>query len=149
MKSIYTPNEYKHLTSDAEMIQAAVDEAAKYGATVIIPRVNERRGECLWEIDTSIVLHSGSNIVLENCYMRLKDDTYTNFFVNDASLGKWWKKETRNYDITIRGEGNTVLDGGKPNDLIENNLNIYDENGNFVKHVTIHGYSNCFINIGF
>lgn len=148
MRSVYTPNEYKHLTSDAEMIQAAVDEAAKYGATVIIPRVNERRGECLWEIDHSIVLHSGSHIVLENCYMRLKDDTYTNFFVNDASLGKWWKKETRNYDITIRGEGNVLLDGGKPNDLIENNLNIYDENGNFVKHVTIHGYSNCFINIG-
>lgn len=148
MKSVYTPNEYKHLTSDAEMIQAAVDEAAKYGATVIIPRVNERREDCLWEIDHSIVLHSGSHIVLENCYMRLKDDTYTNFFVNDASLGKWWKKETRNYDITIRGEGNVLLDGGKPNDLIENNLNIYDENGNFVKHVTIHGYSNCFINIG-
>ncbi len=148
MKSVYTPNDYKHLESDSEMIQAAVDEAAKYGATVVIPRVNERRGECLWEIHTPIVLHTGSSIVLENCYMRLKDDSYTNFFVNDASLAKWWLKETRNYDISIRGEGNTVLDGGKPNDLIENNLNIYDENGNFVKHVKIHGYSNCFVNIG-
>jgi len=148
MRSVYTPNDFKSLSTDSKMIQAAVDEAAKYGATVVIPRVNERREDCLWEIDETIVLHSGSHIVLENCYMRLKDDTYTNFFVNDASLGKWWKKETRNYDITIRGEGNVLLDGGKPNDLIENNLNIYDENGNFVKHVTIHGYSNCFINIG-
>ena len=98
MKSVYTPNDYKHLESDSEMIQAAVDEAAKFGATVVIPRVNERRGECLWEIHTPIVLHTGSSIVLENCYMRLKDDSYTNFFVNDASLAKWWLKETRNYD---------------------------------------------------
>ena len=148
MKSVYSPNEYKHLSTDSEMIQAAVDEAARYGATVVIPRVNERTEKCLWEIDTAIVLHTGSSIVLENCYMRMKDDCYTNFFINDAQKGKWWKKETRNYDISIRGEGNALLDGGKPNDLIENNLNIYDENGNYVKSVKIHGYSNCFVNIG-
>ena len=104
MKSIYTPNEYKHLTSDAEMIQAAVDEAAKYGATVIIPRVNERRGECLWEIDEAIVLHTGSSIVLENCYMRMQDDCYSNFFVNDATKGKWWPNASpeRHSPIIIR-----------------------------------------------
>ena len=148
MRSVYSPNDYKHLASDSEMIQAAVDEAAKYGATVVIPRVNERTQKCLWEIDKAICLHTGSSVVLENCYMRMMDDAYTNFFINDAQLGKWWKKETRNYDITIRGEGNTLLDGGKPNDLIENNLNIYDENGNYVTSVKIHGYSNCFVNIG-
>ena len=35
---IYTPNDYSHLESDSKMIQAAVDEAAKVGATVEIPR---------------------------------------------------------------------------------------------------------------
>jgi hypothetical protein len=148
MKSIYSPNEYKHLGSDSKMIQAAVDEAAKHGATVVIPRVNERTDACLWEIDEAIVLHTGSNILLENCYMRLVDDTYTNFFVNDATLGKWWKKETRNFDIKITGTGNALLDGGKPNDLIENNFTIYDENGNFAGRRTIHGFTNCFANIG-
>lgn len=148
MKSVYTPNDFKHLESDSKMIQAAVDEAAKYGATVVIPRVNERTDACLWEIDEPIVLHTGSSVVLENCYMRLKDDCYSNFFINDALKGKWWKKETRNFDIKIRGEGNALLDGGKHNGLIENNFNIYDENGNFVKSVTIHGFTNCFINIG-
>ena len=148
MRSVYTPNDFKSLSTDSKMIQAAVDEAAKHGATVVIPRVNERREDCLWEIDETIVLHTGSHVVLENCYMRMADGCYANFFKNDATLGKWWRNETRYYDISIRGEGNAVLDGGKPNDLIENNLNIYDENGNFVKHVTIHGYSNCFINIG-
>ncbi len=148
MKSVYTPNDYKHLGSDSAMIQAAVDEAAKYGASVRIPRVNERRGECLWEIDEPIVLHTSSAVVLENCYMRLADDCYSNFFVNDASLGKWWKKETRNYDISIRGEGNAVLDGGKHNGLIENEFTIYDENGNFAGYRTINGFTNCFINIG-
>ena len=28
MKSFYTPNDFKHLATDAEMIQAAVDAAA-------------------------------------------------------------------------------------------------------------------------
>jgi polygalacturonase len=80
--------------------------------------------------------------------MHLMDDTYTNFFVNDASRGKWWLKETRNYDISIRGVGHAVLDGGKPNDLIENEFTIYDENGNFAGRRTINGFTNCLINIG-
>ena len=37
MKSVYTPNDFLELTSDSAMIQAAVDEAAKYGARVEIP----------------------------------------------------------------------------------------------------------------
>lgn len=148
MKSVYSPNDYKHLKTDANMIQAAVDEAAKYGSTVVIPRVNERRGECLWEIEESIILHTGSSIVLENCYIRLADGCYANFFKNDAMLNKWWKKETRNYDIKIRGEGNATLDGGEHNGLIEGKFTVYDENGNFVKRVEINGFTNCFINIG-
>lgn len=148
MKSIYSPNDYKHLSTDSKMIQAAVDEAAKYGATVVIPRVNERREKCLWEIDESIFLHTGSSIVLENCYMRLADGCFANFFTNDAAKRNWWKHESRNYDISIRGEGNATLDGGEHNGLIEGNFTIYDEKGNFVKKVAINGFTNCFINIG-
>ena len=148
MKSVYCPNDYKHLPSDSKMIQAAVDEAAKYGATVVIPRVNERTGECSWEIDETIILHTGSSVVLENCYMHLVDGCYANFFVNEAVKKNWWKRETRNYDISIRGVGNAILDGGKHNGLIEEFLNVYDENGKFVKHATINGFSSCRINIG-
>ena len=55
MKSVYSPNDFLHLPSDSEMIQAAVDEAAKYGATVEIPRYNERTGKFLWQIDKTVV----------------------------------------------------------------------------------------------
>ena len=55
MKNTFSPNDYKYLESDSAMIQAAVDEAAKYGATVEIPRFNERTKKHLWEIDNTIL----------------------------------------------------------------------------------------------
>lgn len=141
MKSIYTPNDYKDLATDSEMIQAAIDEAAKYGATVEIPRYNERTGAFAWNLDQTIYLHTGSHVVLDNCYIRLCDDRYIHFFSNSAAKDKIavYQKRTRQYDISLIGRGNAVLDGGKPLDFCEGDFNIYDENGNYVKHVDIHG----------
>ena len=39
MQNTYSPNDYKHLENDSAMIQAAIDEAAKYGAKVEIINV--------------------------------------------------------------------------------------------------------------
>lgn len=141
MKSIYTPNDYKHLESDSKMIQAAVDEAAKYGATVEIPRFNERTKEFAWNLDETIFLHTSSNVILDNCYIRLCDDKYIHFFTNSASKDKVeaYKKRARQYDISLVGKGNAVLDGGKVLDFCEGDFNLYDENGNYIKHVDIHG----------
>jgi len=150
MKNIYSPNDFVHLDSDSKMIQAAVDEAAKYGAAVIVPRYNERTGKCAWELDESIKLHTGSFVTLENCYIRLADDTYIHFFENTGAddNGIWWKKEKRQYDIKLIGTGNTVLDGGKHNGMFESDFNLYDEDGNFVKKVNFRGFKSIAVNRG-
>ena len=84
MKNIYTPNDFKQLSSDYEMIQAAVDEAAAYGAEVVIPRYNERTGKPIWELDRSVVLKNGSYVIIDNAHIRLMDGAYCHFFENEA-----------------------------------------------------------------
>lgn len=150
MRSIYSPNDYLTLATDSQMIQAAVDEAAKYGAQVVIPRFNERTGECKWELEESIKLHNGSYVVIDNAYIRLKDDTYIHFFENDSAddLTQWWKEDKRQYDIHLEGRGHAVLDGGKHNGIFESDFNIYDENGNFVKSINYKGLPSIAVNRG-
>lgn len=150
MKSIYSPNDFLNLATDSQMIQAAVDEAAKYGAQVVIPRVNERTGECKWELNESIKLHTGSYVVLDNAYIRLADDTYIHFFENDSAddFGKWYMSDIRQYDIHLEGRGHAVLDGGKHNGIFEKDFNIYDENGNFVKSINYKGLPSIAVNRG-
>lgn len=142
MKSIYTPNDYKHLESDSKMIQAAVDEAAKHGATVEIPRFNERTQEFSWNLDETIFLHTGSQVVLDNCYIRLCDEKYIHFFSNTTAKEGFegaLKEAKRQYDISLTGRGNVILDGGKPLDFCEGDFTIYDENGDYVKDVEVNG----------
>ena len=148
MKSFYTPNDFKHLTTDAEMIQAAVDIAAKESVPVIIPRFNERSACSLWEIDKTILLHTGSDVQLEGCHIRLADDTFIHFFANDAVFGKYWRSETRQYDISITGKGNVLLDGGNHNGVFEKDFTIYDENGNFVGRANPRGLPGIWVNRG-
>ena len=149
MKQVISPNEYKHLASDSAMIQAAVDEAVKVGATVEIPSFNERTQKNIWELDVGIRLHSGSSVVLDNCHLRLMDNKYIHFFQNsnliDGDLSV--KKADRQYDISLVGRGNAVLDGGNPVDMCEADFNIYDENGDFVKSVKVHGQPYMAVNI--
>ncbi|MBQ2876149.1 MAG: hypothetical protein IJE25_03990 [Clostridia bacterium] len=150
MKNVYSPNDYKELGSDSAMIQAAVDEAAKYGAAVVIPRYNERTGKCIWELDATIELYSGSFVTLENCHLRLMDNTYIHFFENSsARFGvEWWRSETRQHDIQIIGVGNALLDGGNHNGVFESNFNIYDDDGKFIKKTEYMGFTGIYINRG-
>ena len=148
MKSIYTPNDFKDLASDAKMIQAAVDAAAEEGVSVVIPRFNERTEKPLWEIDETIVLHTGSDVQLEGCHIRLADDTFIHFFSNDAAYGKYWRADERQYDITLTGRGNVLLDGGKHNGIFEKDFTIYDENGNFVGRANPRGIASIAVNRG-
>jgi polygalacturonase len=150
MKNIYTPNDFKQLPSDYEMIQAAVDEAAAYGAAVVIPRYNERTGKPIWELDHSVVLKNGSYVIIDNAHIRLMDGAYCHFFENEAGEAnkRWWKREGRNSNIRIEGRGNALLDGGVHNGIFEHLFTIYDENGNFVGRREYMGYKTAFINIG-
>ncbi|HCS72341.1 MAG TPA: hypothetical protein DIW17_00500 [Clostridiales bacterium] len=118
----FNPNIYAYLENDSAMIQAAVDEAAKTGAKVTIPRYNARTLSNIWEITKAIRLHTGSVICLDNCYLRQADDVYENIFINSnqgTPLG--YTREGRQYDIHVYGLGNAVLDGGKHNGLREFN----------------------------
>ena len=150
MKSVYTPNDFLELESDSKMIQAAVNEAAKYGVTVVIPKYNERRGEPIWILDESIKLYTGSTVTLDNCHIRLADNTYIHFFENSGAddYGVWWKKENRQYDIQLLGIGNALLDGGNHNGIFESNFNLYDECGKFIKKVNYMGFKGIAVNRG-
>ena len=86
MKNVYSPNDYKELGSDSAMIQAAVDEAAKYGAAVVIPRYNERTGACCWVIDKTLLLPNDITIYLDDCFLTLADGVYENIFRNELAF---------------------------------------------------------------
>ena len=150
MKQFYTPNDFAGLATDSKMIQAAVDEAAKYGVRVVIPKYNERRGECRWELDEGIKLYTGSYVTLDSCYIRLADDTVIHFFENSVadSLDDWYNPAHRQYDITLKGEGNVILDGGNHNGVFESCFNIYDENGKFIKKTEFRGFKGAYVNRG-
>jgi len=116
----FNPNYYAGLTDDSAMIQAAVDAAKENGEKVTIPRLNERTGKCIWNIERAIKLYSGSVICLDNCTLRQADDIFDNIFVN-SNLGTelGFTREGRQYNIKIYGLGNALLDGGLHNGITE------------------------------
>lgn len=107
--------------NDSESIQRAVDLAAEKGINkVVIPRINARTGSAEWIIEKTIRLPSEMCVVLDNCYMIMADDVVSGFFCSDNLFTeRGTKLEERMFGITIRGEGNAVLDGGKPTSLNE------------------------------
>ena len=122
-KNFVTPNDEGIISdSDSRSIQNAVDEAVRLDLRkVVIPRINERTGKALWETDVAIILPSDIEIVLDNCYIRQADGSMDNVFRNfdDEKVRSTLAEEQRN--ITIRGEGNAVIDGGKHNGLTQKN----------------------------
>lgn len=142
-----SPNMFAQFADDAAMIQAAVDEAAKNGDTVIIPQQNERTGMPLWDLPRSIKLYSGSNVVLDNACIRMADESLENFFVNSEYTAPICE-ENRQYDIRITGIGNAILDGGVHNGIYEYSFAEYDENGNFLGNKKVRGLDGPQGNIG-
>ena len=115
-------NEFKHLECDSDMIQAAVDAAKDTGEFVIIPKINARTGEARWDITKTILLHDESTVILQNAYLRLGDGAFCNAFANkNSKIFGAIGKEHRQRNITIKGIGNAVLDGGVHNGMYEDN----------------------------
>ena len=112
-----TPN--AHLgASDAKCIQNAIDTAAACGSRrVRIPRLNERTGKERWVIDEAIRLPSDIEVLIDDAHLVLADGCFCNMFV--AQGGDTAEKALRN--ITLRGRGEAVLDGGHYNGLSERN----------------------------
>lgn len=122
MSNYVTPNDVNIMGyDDSSSIQNAVDYASEHGINrVVIPRKNLRTGESVWTIARTILLPSHMTVILDNCYMVLADGVYSNMFRNKNLQGKVSHKlEDEQCDITIRGEGYSILDGGKSNFMFE------------------------------
>ena len=110
--------------SDSESIQNAVDAALSCGiGKVVIPKYNARTKAFGWEIARTILLNSNLTIVLDDCYLRMADGVYENFFRTDNLFGENGPDCSRELEhIEILGQGHAVLDGGKPNGLTEETM---------------------------
>lgn len=138
MTDKFNPNYYSNLKDDSAMIQAAVDEAAKYGESVTIPRYNERTGEPIWIISRAIKLYSGSVVYLDNCHLRQADNVIENIFKNSNNgTPEGFTREGRQSWISIIGLGNPLLDGGNHNGMTEVNCEEYGHPS---------AYENCMFN---
>ena len=116
MSTYITPNETIR-TSDSQSIRAAIDLAITNGTRhVRIPRCNDRTGEELWIIDETIVLPSDIEILIDDAHLILAEDKYLNMFTTGTPGSS---EETRN--VTLRGQGRAILDGGVYNGLSEKN----------------------------
>ncbi len=119
MQRYITPNDTGIMgATDSESIQNAVNSAVKTGVgRVLIPRINERTGEALWDIDKAIILASDLEVVLDNCYIRQADGCMDNVF---RSFDKHDDAVANPvHDIRIVGKGNAVIDGAVHNGLTE------------------------------
>lgn len=109
--------------TDAEQIQNAITEAKNNGTNrIVISRHNDRTDADIWSIDRTIFLPSDIEIVLDNAHLRLADGAFCNLFANEAitkEAARTPAGEQKN--ITLRGIGNAILDGGTYNGLSEKN----------------------------
>lgn len=115
-------NSFLDAQSDRDMIQAAIDAASKTGQSVLVPKYNKRTGESVWIIDKAIELCDETTLILQNCHLRLADGAICNMFTNsNARKPIAMEDEGKQRNITIRGIGSALLDGGKHNGLYEVN----------------------------
>ena len=123
-RDFVTPNDEDVIAlTDSESIQNAVNTAKIIGCDkVVIPKFNKRTESFVWEIEKTIKLPSDITLVLDNCYLKMADDTICNMITNEncrTPLGN--KQEGTQKNIVIEGRGRAVLDGGKYNGLHEEN----------------------------
>lgn len=115
-------NDYCTCTCDSDMLQAALDAARTSGKSVVVPRRNARTGKDLWEITKTVLLYDESILILQNAHLRMADDTICNMFSNsNARKEIALEKEGTQRNITIRGVGKAIIDGGNHNGLYEVN----------------------------
>ena len=136
MNNYVTPNDKGIMgKSDSESIQNAVNYAVDSGLKkVVIPRINQRTGESIWNIEKSIILVSGIEIILDNCKLRQADGVFDNVFRSHLVNEDAREPSAQLCDVRIVGKGNAVIDGGVHNGITESG---YHRNGG--KHTKCHG----------
>ena len=125
MVSYVTPNDtYIVGLSDSESIQNAVDYATREGiGRVVIPRMNERTGKAIWDIERAIILSSDIEIVLDNCLLRQADGVADNVFRSHLVNEDAQNVDAQLHDIRIIGRGKAVIEGGVHNGITESKYN--------------------------
>lgn len=117
----------KNGSRSAEAIISAIAEAKRTG----VNRVKIEGGE--WIVTKTVYLPSDIEIIIENAHLQLGDGTFINMFatenVKDKSVGA-------QKNITIKGVGKAVLDGGKYNGLSESNYSE-SQNPKFDYHISV------------
>ena len=117
-----TPNDPKFFADgDAATIQNAIDYARAKGIRyVVIPCWNVRAQQARWDIEKTVFIPSYINIILLHAHLRHSDFMYGNIFANSRAydfVDRNWN--TEEHDLSVRGVGDAVLDGGKHNGLKE------------------------------
>ena len=109
--------------TDNESIANAVRKAKEDGTNkVIIPKHNDRTNSDVWVIEDTVYLPSDIEVLIDDAHLVLADNVYCNMFANSAVAVKGERTvDDEQYNITIRGEGGAVLDGGNYNGLSERN----------------------------
>ena len=134
MKLFVTPNDSNVIgRSDSESIQNAINYAANSGiGRVIIPRVNERTGKCIWDIEEAVILRSEIEIILDNSLLRQADGAFDNVFRSHLLTEDAQEPANQVHGIRIIGRGKAVIDGGVHNGITERD---YKLNGG--KHMSV------------
>ena len=115
-------NAFKDCACDSDMIQAALDRARQTGQSVLVPKHNERTDKDIWDIGKTIYLHDESILLLQNAHLRLADGAFCNMFSNKNARTKLALTEAgKQRNITVKGIGKAVLDGGIHNGKYECN----------------------------
>lgn len=96
----------RYMKNGGAYIQALIDGAEK---TVTVT------GN--YEIEQTILIPSDFHLVLDNCYLKMADNTFCNMFANRNG----YASGKTDCSIVIEGRGNVVLDGGNYNGLSERN----------------------------
>jgi len=108
--------------SDSTAIIAAIAEAKASGVNrVRIPRENPRTGADCWIIDETIALPSDIEILIDDAHLILAEGKFLNMFTIGDPAHNTPADTIRN--VTLRGRGRAVLDGGVYNGLHEKNAN--------------------------
>ena len=108
--SVFQKGGYDYITAE---IQRAIESGSR---TAIIT------GH--WEIDKAVRLPSNITLILENCYLKMAKDCYSNMFLNEhygTEVGR--TLEGTDTNITIKGRGYAIIDGGGYNGLTERTAN--------------------------
>ena len=92
----------------AQIIKQAIAGAQSQGKTQCVISGN-------YEIEDTVLLPSNFTLILEDCHLRMADNTFCNMFSN-ANHGK-----SVDYNIRLIGRGRAILDGGNYNGLSESN----------------------------